>query len=86
AAGSSYQSDYGADGLSRSLRSDDIGTATRLYTINPSTGLGTLLGPTTLDMVGIASIPEPSTFLLLALGALTIVAYARRRPTSNSSP
>jgi PEP-CTERM motif len=61
--------------------------SSQLYTINPLTGLGTLVGPTGFSMEGLASVPvpEPSAFLLLALGATALVAYARRRPMRNSS-
>lgn len=45
-----------------------------LYTLNPTTGILTSIGHTGLDngLVGLAYIPEPSTFALFALSALTV--------------
>jgi len=51
-----------------------------LTTIDPSTGVGTLVGTTGVGIFGIAYVvPEPSTLILLLLGAAGLGAYAWRR-------
>ena len=55
----------------------------QLISINEATGAGTFVADVTdLDgvIVGVSSsaLPEPSTFLLAALGGLALLAYRRR--------
>jgi PEP-CTERM motif len=56
------------------------GPTSYLYMINPSTGLGALVGPTGFSMDGLASIPtpEPSSLALLSLGTLVTLICCRR--------
>ncbi len=65
--------DFGADGVLRGVTYDSSHTTkSLLYTINTSTGLGTLVGPTGSDLQGLGSIPtpEPSSLALLAFGTV----------------
>jgi hypothetical protein len=74
--------DYGNDGLIRAVTFDDPGpmaVLSQLWTINPSTGLGTFVGSTNLSLDGLASIPEPSSFVLAAFGFLALAWRLRRR-------
>lgn len=47
-------------------------TADALYTIDLTTGEGSLIGLTNANLVALASIPEPGTVLLLVLGGLMV--------------
>jgi hypothetical protein len=72
--------DFGADGVLRGVTYANGGPTSYLYTINPSTGLGTLVGPTGFSMDGLASIPtpEPSSVALLVVGTLSALVFCRR--------
>jgi hypothetical protein len=50
-----------------------------LYRINLGNGAATLIGPMGVDNVlGLAQIPEPSTFAVLTFGGLTLIVRRRR--------
>jgi len=52
-----------------------------IFKVNPTTGAQTLIASGLVDPAGIVvyPIPEPSTFVLLAMGAFGLLAYAWRR-------
>jgi hypothetical protein len=60
---------------------DGVGTNS-LYTLDPSTGTLTLVGPTNVldGLAGLAfvPVPEPSTLALAALGAVALLIVRRR--------
>ena len=76
--------DFGPDSQ---LRSATFGSApdglSNLYRIDPATGLGQLVGSMGVDIAGVASVPEPSTYALL-IGGAVIVFIVRKRKTDMS--
>ena len=76
--------DYGADGLVRAVSFDINQVNSQLYTINPATGLSISIAATHLNLDGLASIPEPSTFALAAFGLINLVAWGWRRKQSRA--
>jgi hypothetical protein len=73
--------DYGPDGVLRGVTFDSSQVNSLLYTINTSTGLGTLVGGTGFGMDGLASIPtpEPSAWALLLFGLVGLPIVSSRR-------
>ena len=60
-----------------------FGTDNQIYTVNNGTGAATLIAPLSASLSGVnaaapAYTPEPSTFLLLSLGAVVILCLKRR--------
>ena len=78
--------DYASNGLLYGV-SNRI-TTDSLYTINPQTGVGTLIGQTGGNLGALASfaVPEPGGLVLLGIGVLAIVGFGRLsgRPSANS--
>jgi len=72
ATGTFYIADGGSDGTDM------------LYTLHPSTGVLTEVGPLGVDtgLAGLAFVPEPVTALLLAFGAAMCVSSRCRRPSA----
>ncbi len=62
--------------------------SSQLYTINLGTGAASLVGnigvPTTVQGLALATVPEPSTWVMLAVGLSVVGAAARRRRSANS--
>lgn len=52
-------------------------TSDSLYSVDLAGATATLIGVTGGDLRSIASVPEPSAFVLLALGGLSLLAYTR---------
>jgi hypothetical protein len=84
------------DGVLFAGNGDGGGGTAALFTVNPTTGAETLVGPTGRTFVGDIAfqVPEPSTVMLLCLGLLGVlfrVGFQRRSPDvscagSNTSP
>jgi hypothetical protein len=69
--------DFGTDGV---LRGVNNSTKASIYTIDLSTGLGIVEANSGYQAVGIASVPEPSSLVLAAIGLSgTAAAIVRRR-------
>jgi hypothetical protein len=68
--------DFGPDGVLRGVTYDLSHVNSMLYTINTSTGLGTLVGPEGAFVANLASIPapEPCSVLLVACGGMSVLA------------
>jgi hypothetical protein len=81
--------DYGSDGVLRGIAwlYANATVHAELYTINPSTGLGNLVGPTGYLVGGLASsppiplssVPEPSAMVLAAVAVGLILFHRQRR-------
>ncbi|UCG57584.1 MAG: PEP-CTERM sorting domain-containing protein [Phycisphaerales bacterium] len=67
--------DFAPDGLMYGASSDI--TSDALYTINLETGAGLRIGVTNANLVSLASIPEPTTGVLLGLGGLALLRKRR---------
>ena len=75
--------DFGTDGR---LRSASFGLSpdglSNLYTIDPASGLGQLVGSMGVGIAGLASVPEPSTYSLLISGAALVFMVRKWRGRS----
>ncbi len=68
-----------SNGILRSNSQDFLGNNSILYEINPLTGLGAPVGPVGHLTTGLASVPEPSSLILAALGLIGFAAWRWRR-------
>lgn len=65
--------DVGTDGQLRSASFESAPDGvSNLYRIDPASGLGQFVGSMGVDIAGLASVPEPSTYSLLLAGAVMI--------------
>lgn len=65
--------DFGTDSQLRSATFESTPDGlSNLYRIDPASGLGQLVGSMGVDIAGLASVPEPSTYSLLLAGAVMV--------------
>jgi dipeptidyl aminopeptidase/acylaminoacyl peptidase len=65
--------DFGLDGQLRSATFESAPeNFSNLYRIDAASGLGQLIGPMGVDIAGLASVPEPSTYSLLMAGVVIV--------------
>jgi hypothetical protein len=79
--------DFGPDSQLRSASFESTPDGlSNLYRIDPATGFGQLVGPMGVDIAGLASVPEPSTYTLFFAGALLVFVVHKWRASQTASP
>ncbi len=72
--------DFGTDGQLRSASFESAPDGlSNLYRIDAANGLGQLIGPMGADIAGLASVPEPSMYLLLVASSLLVLSGRKWR-------